>query len=235
MKLLSPDGFGKVRDVVYNMTMGAPHKIGSQLILEKYPDLIEEVAPLEVVTELFGDYFSPDHIKGSGPWNLFPAITTVPLFVANNHAPLNSSSLEEYGHSNENEIEIQQQPYTALHCEPIGNIAVQLTGQKKWTLVQPEYSYKIKPAISPDGRAFFSSWAKDYKNVPVYETITTAGDGIWVPTWTWHRVDYIESDDIAIAGSLFHFRAVDFVRNNALFAGVMIPALVKELLGFNTQ
>ena len=32
-----------------------------------------------------------------------------------------------------------------------------------------------------------------------------AGDALWVPTWTWHRVDYIEGVT-ALAASLFHVR-----------------------------
>mmetsp|Transcript_12349 Transcript_12349/g.12429 ORF Transcript_12349/g.12429 Transcript_12349/m.12429 type:complete len:96 (-) Transcript_12349:267-554(-) len=93
----------------------------------------------------------------------------------------------------------------------------------------------IKPSLSPDGRAFFASNSNSYINVPTYNAITSAGDAIWVPSWTWHSVNYIPSEDIAIGASLFHFRAWDFITNNALFAVLVTPAIIKELLGLNTQ
>lgn len=229
VKTITPDAHGKVGDILKNITMGKPHKIGSQLILEKYPEWIREVAPLDIANNLFGIFFSPDKIQGSGPWKLFPALTTVPVFIA---------SPGEKNEVHTKEESSKSRPFTTLHCEPIGNIAVQLSGKKKWTLVQPEHSFQIKPIISPDGRAFFASLAneQDYTRVPIYDVITNAGDAIWVPTWTWHRVDYsIESEDLSIAASLFHFRFADFVRNNALFSVLMIPAMLKELIGVNTQ
>lgn len=221
---LAPDSAAPIQAVVANITAGAPHKIGTQLFVQTYPQLIQEVAPVDIMTELFGNYFQPQHVQGTGPFQLLPALTTVPMFVANGKGA---------------QAEAKQQPFTALHCEPIGNIAVQLSGRKQWTLIRPEYSHLVKPSASPDGRAFFASWATDYSKVPTYTAVTAAGDAMWVPTWTWHRVDYMdaaEGDDvIAIGGSLFHFRPLDFVRNNPLFAVLMIPSLVLELVGYNTQ
>ena len=160
-------------------------------------------------------------------------------------------------------------PHTALHCEPIGNIAVQLSGEKLWTLIRPEYSKLLRPYIAPDGRAFFVSslpisqitrnGANDPKRIPHYQAVTEAGDALWVPTWTWHRVDYVastfspndhnhrptetnvpqdryeQSASIAIGASIFHFRPLDFVQNNPLFALLIVPAIVLELIGSKTQ
>lgn len=154
--------------------------------------------------------------------------------------------------------------HTALHCEPIGNVAVQLSGQKQWTLVRPEFSNRLRPSIAPDGRAFFASWLSSWPRstaspeegsiVPFYHAVTDAGDAIWVPTWTWHRVDYVSThaatssqdnatsnsdspslQSIAIGASLFHFRPVDFLLNNPLYAVLILPAIVLELIGYKTQ
>jgi hypothetical protein len=226
---LTPNDRAPVREVVANITLGAPHKIGTQFVVQTYPELIQEVAPVDLVTELFGDYFTPEAVKGTGPFNFLPALTTVPLFIANGKQAAETLAAEK------DDKRVSAQPYTALHCEPIGNIAVQLSGRKQWTLIRPEFSYLIQPSTSPDGRAFYASWASTYTNVPTYRAVTAAGDAIWVPTWTWHRVDYMESDDIAIGGSLFHFRALDFVSNNPLFAVLIVPSLFLELVGYNTQ
>jgi hypothetical protein len=126
-------------------------------------------------------------------------------------------------------------PFTALHCEPIGNVAVQLSGRKHWTLVDPVHWNLVRPHLSPDGRAFVASALLNESLVPTYQMITEAGDALWVPTWTWHRVVYQESDEIAIGASLFHFRFRDFLWNQPLFAFLIVPALILELMGYNTQ
>ena len=106
---------------------------------------------------------------------------------------------------------------------------------KEWTLVDPKYSLRLKPSIAQDGRAFFASWSPDLEHIPRYSVRTKAGDAVWVPTWTWHRVDYVESEEMSIGGSLFHFRPLDYFRQNPLFSVLMVPALLKELAGISTQ
>ena len=229
---LSPDSRAPVSKVVANMTSrGLPHKIGTQLVVQTYPELIKEVAPTAIVTELFGDFFKPEDVSGSGPFRLFPAMTTVPLFVARTGA----IAREEDDCADNSEASTAH-PRTDLHCEPISNVAVQLHGEKQWMLVSPQHSFRIRPAAAPDGRAFFASWSDSFDHVPRYYAITRAGDALWIPTWTWHRVDYIgSSGDVAIGGSLFHFRPYSYVRNNPLFALLVIPSLIKEVIGCNTQ
>ena len=287
---ITPDGMGTIQDIVRNMTHdNAPHKIATQLLLQTYPELIHEVAPLSILTKLFDHYdypfgtssssssyyFTPNAIRGSNSLRqLFPKLTTVPLFVANSH-PLPSnitttSSSTNSTHNSHNDTQpLLSAPHTALHCEPIGNIAVQLSGEKLWTLIRPEYSKLLRPYIAPDGRAFFVSslpitqitrnGANDPKRIPYYQAVTEAGDALWVPTWTWHRVDYVastfspndhnhrptetnvpqdryeQSASIAIGASIFHFRPLDFVQNNPLFALLIVPAIVLELIGSKTQ
>ncbi len=216
-KLWTPDAYGTVQQIVTNMTFGEPHKIGSQLLVEQHPSWIAQIAPNELVTTLFGNYFTPEAVQKRW-WR--PALTTVPVFVAHT----------------------QTSSFTALHCEPIRNVAVQLHGQKQWTLVEPRYWKQLQPTVAPDGRAYVASMANAI-DAPHYNVVTQAGDALWVPTWTWHRVDYTttattddESEDgIAIAGSLFHFRFYDFVTQNPLFAVVLFPAMLLELIGYNTQ
>mmetsp|Transcript_15092 Transcript_15092/g.19732 ORF Transcript_15092/g.19732 Transcript_15092/m.19732 type:complete len:417 (+) Transcript_15092:102-1352(+) len=244
---LSPDASAPIGSIVSNMThMKSPHKIGTQLLVQRYPELVNEIAPTtNVLTQLFGDHFTPDHVRGMGPDHQWlPALTTVPVFIAS------STSIQQQQAETEDSSQKKQEssrPYTALHCEPIGNVAVQLSGSKQWKMVDPVYSFLIRPSTAPDGRAFFaSSKAIDEIQVPTYSAVTSAGDAMWIPTWTWHRVDYTTTtsessstsanNDIAIGGSLFHFRPVDYFVNNPLFAIMMIPAIIgQELLGLKSQ
>jgi hypothetical protein len=114
-------------------------------------------------------------------------------------------------------------------------------------LISPEFSRGLRPAIAPDGRAYFASWisTNNDHSVPYYTTETQAGDAIWVPTWTWHRVDYTsatpletatdQEEEISVGASLFHFRPKNFFVNNPLFAILILPAMFLELIGYNTQ
>jgi hypothetical protein len=235
---LSPDAQAPVHQIVANISQGAPHKIGTQFLVQTYPELIEEIAPVPLITQLFGRYFEPQHLFGTGQ-RMLPGPLTGLVFVASGNSRPNSRQCMTTDEGDDtctaSTDEPLKRPLTGLHCEPIGNVAVQLSGAKQWTLVDPTYSFRLVPSIAPDGRAFYASWAPTLDHVPRYSTITNAGDAIWVPTWIWHRVDYIESQDISIGGSLFHFRPVDFLRRNPLYALLMIPALVKEAAGISTQ
>ena len=157
-------------------------------------------------------------------------------------------------------------PFTGLHSEPIANVAVQLWGSRTWTLVDPGHSWKLRPAISKDGRSFYPSWVSPRAletKVPRYVATTTPGDALWLPTWTYHKVDYVyddgnsqncdennhrdpctqeqqqlqrlHKDHLSIGASLFHFRPIDYVRRNPLFALLLIPSLIRELAGIKTQ
>jgi hypothetical protein len=258
--LLRPDGVAPVNGIVQRMLQGHPHKIGSQLIVQRHPEFLSEVAPLSLVTTLFGDYFSVDRLLGQGKtFGVFPGITTVPVFVAYGNTTTSTQHQHQETHkgpstaSNSNGDKIQNDegtcqedgvqtpqnlpsPSTGLHCEPIANVAVQLHGFRKWTLVDPQHSWVLRPAASKDGRSFYPSWATTLENVPRYELITYPGDAVFVPTWTWHRVDYLkESADLSIGASLFHFRVWDYIRRNPLFAILLVPALVGELAGTSSQ
>ena len=230
-RALVPDARGRVRDIVRNMTTAdMPHKIGSQIIVDAHPQWISEVAP-DILTNMFGDRFQPHHVQSF----LLPPMTTVPVFVAPSLVPPTNKDKD-----NSTTTDTTQSPHTFLHCEPIGNVAVQLSGAKAWKLVDPRYSHLLRPALAPDGRAFVASYQASVQNVPHYSVVTRAGDALWVPTWTWHHVEYSPTDDsltqaLAIGASLFHFRPLDYMFNNPLFATFVVPAIVREILGLQRQ
>ena len=55
-----------------------------------------------------------------------------------------------------------------------------------------------------------------------------------MPTWTWHRVDYLPNVT-ALSVSLFHVRAEQLAAAQPLLTAAMVPALLKELVGWKTQ
>jgi hypothetical protein len=181
---LSPDASSTIGDIIYNITtMDSKAKIATQLIVEKHPDLIQEVLPppyIHIISEIFGNVFQPQHLEATGPFGMFPAWTTVPIFIANSRSGSRTNTQPSPSECLQQDT---NHPRTDLHCEPIGNIAVQLQGQKRWSLVSFKYSRYLRPSVSRHGRAFFFSMLQDTSNlnhVPHYQVITETGDALWV-------------------------------------------------------
>jgi hypothetical protein len=151
-------------------------------------------------------------------------VVTVPVFMATGQ---------------KNDANLEETTRTDLHCEPIANLVYQTEGEKTWTLIDPAYSRLLKPTLAPDGRAYFYSQldplqSNSLEHAPRWEIKTIAGDVMYVPTWTWHRVEYLEGIT-AVSVSLFEFRGGEFMMNNFVFAMTLIPNLIKELLGLKLQ
>lgn len=170
--------------------------------------------------EIWGDHFRPEYMG---------LMLTVPVFLS--RGPAGGARLGEAQ-------PLASTTRTDLHCEPIGNVVLQLSGSKRWTLVSADHHHLLKPAVSKDGRAYFNSMhdpldphALDH--VPRYDVVTEAGDALWVPPWTWHRVKYLENVT-ALSASLFHIRPLEMLRNNPLYSAAVVPNIIKELVGFKT-
>ena len=99
----------------------------------------------------------------------------------------------------------------------------------------------MRPHLSIDGRAYFQS-GHAHNDVEQrighvrrrWKVETGPGDVLWVPTWTWHRVDYLRGVT-ALSASLFHVRAAPLLTAAPLFTALVVPNMVKELLGWNMQ
>jgi hypothetical protein len=197
-------------------------KIGTQLIIEQFPDLRNEIIPPMLAKELFGwntileDYktsfrnlFYSDEV-GSWITKLVPPMTYYPVFIASNQQSSDGNT----------------HPRTDLHAEPIGNIASQLHGMRRWTLVPTMWSGLLRPTVSRHRGYFFSNidplveLPKRLNSLPfTYTCITRRGDSVWIPPWVcvylfvtgwllishncsflsksfkmWHRVDYDGND-----------------------------------------
>ena len=238
---LVPDGRARLGDVVRNITLGAPHKIGSQYVVSRHgccPDRSKRAKTLEaLLPRALARAFGGERRFSTTALDL--SLLTVPLFVAG--------------------TPVGARPRTDLHSEPIASVAVQLRGSKRWTLVDAAASAVVRPRPSPDGphagvestfsdvvaatprldagRAYFRSSLHDSEVDRIagrYEVETTAGDMLYVPPWTWHAVAY-DSTDVSVAASLFHFVPSSFIRNQPAFAVAILPNLAKELVGVKTQ
>lgn len=215
-----PDAVGAVGEIASKIVAGGPEKLGTQMILKAFPTVMDRFLNENAwLVGVFGQ-------KRVDTWRRLGPTVTVPVFMSRGRSTGPGETLSGTTR-------------TDLHCEPISNLVAQTVGEKAWTLIEPRHSHLLRPTVAPDGRAYFYSSLdpfdpKALAHVPRYEVITKAGDVLYVPTWTWHRVQYLP-DVTAVSISLFEFVSSDFVSNNALFAVSLIPNLFKELIGIKTQ
>jgi len=206
-----PDARGALRTIVKGIVAGGSAKIGTEMIFRSFPQLLDELEIGSRVGTLLGGAQKLDASRVG-------LLLTVPVFMATG-AP---------------------NARTDLHCEPIGNLMLQMGGRKVWTLVPPEESRHRRPTVSQDGRASLQSRLptehpeETLAHVRRWIGEAAAGDAVWVPTWTWHRVDYVDGVT-ALSASLFHPRHEQIVYNNPIFALLVLPNMLKELVGWKTQ
>ena len=208
-----PDARAPLRDIVRRIVAGGSEKVGTEMVFRTYPWLLADLLGdrKERVARLLG---STAHTSASRVGTTL----TVPVFMATG-AP---------------------RARTDLHCEPIGNLALMLGGRKRWTLVEADQSRFLRPTLSPDGRAYFYSKQPTEEPEQVLRHVRRSvvdavhGDAIWMPAWTWHRVDYYP-EVTALSVSLFHVRLEQMLAQNPLFTLLVVPNMVKELIGWKTQ
>lgn len=231
-----PNSYDQVGKIITKIMNGGPEKIGTQMIIKHFPEIIVRFVDQNPwLQKVFGE----NRIK---QWKEISPVMTFPVFVSRGRSTSSTSSTSSSTTSttstSSNSI-TKTTTRTDLHCEPISNVVLQTVGKKKWTLVEPQYSHLLRPTISPDGRAYFYSALDPFDShaldkVPHYEIITEEGDLLYVPTWTWHRIDY-SPDITAVSISIFHFIPSDYLMRNPIFAMTLIPNLIKEALGIKEQ
>lgn len=130
---------------------------------------------------------------------------------------------------------------THLHSELASSCAIQLSGIKKWYLIEPKYSDHLHSI--PDKNKIFHVSSKGFllnnKNtnyIPHYEIFAEEGDFLYVPPWWWH-----ETLNLTDHNFMFSFRPTLFItpyktnifntllgiKNSIGFNDLIYPHLVK--------
>lgn len=213
---MRPDSSGALADIVANIEAGGPQKLGTELVFRHHPELLEQLGLVPPLARLFGS-------RPFATWRIGKTLT-VPLFLGT--GSISGAAVR-----------------TDLHSEPIGSATLQLAGSKVWTLAPGSESRRLRPSVAADGRAFYRTQrahGADGRDTLAasgaehFEVEQRPGDVLWVPTWTWHRVDYLPGVT-ALSVSLFHLRAEQLAGLQPILTAAMLPALFKELIGWKTQ
>lgn len=99
--------------------------------------------------------------------------------------------------------------FSALHTAPAGNFFLNITGRKRWMLVDPRYSALLFPVTKPPFQYFrsaYGGWRDSAARgeegvnilwrVPRYEVVLQPGDLLYNAPWWWHEVNNL--DDLTI-------------------------------------
>ncbi len=97
-----------------------------------------------------------------------------------------------------------------LHCAPSCNAFYQIEGKKKWTLIHPNYTHFVYPALTSmnewQGSAVpFPLADEHYEKFPLafhcprYSAILGPGDVLLVPRWWYHSVENLSDTSVGIA------------------------------------
>jgi Cupin-like domain len=98
-----------------------------------------------------------------------------------------------------------------FHCEESPNWYVAVSGTKRWTLVEAEYSWLMYPAARGDGMRRFSEFraAEDgtprdrerfslFDYAPKLEFELHPGDALFFPAWMWHKTINLDDEGLGV-------------------------------------
>jgi len=98
---------------------------------------------------------------------------------------------------------------SGYHCAGIWNFFVMVDGKKKWTFVDPEFTWMVYPSMVNGALAYASmtsfpdradlSHYRLYKYCPRFFVELNPGDVLFNPPWWWHCVHNLTATSVAVA------------------------------------
>jgi hypothetical protein len=97
------------------------------------------------------------------------------------------------------------------HCEEGPNWYLAVSGSKRWTLIEAEYSWLLYPAALGNGMRRFAEFRADEQGeptdrdayalveyAPCYEFDLHPGDVLFFPAWMWHKTINLNEEGLGI-------------------------------------
>jgi hypothetical protein len=98
-----------------------------------------------------------------------------------------------------------------LHCEESPNWYLAVSGAKRWTLIETEYSWLLYPAARGNGLRRFAEFLADEEGeprdkaayplaayAPRYEFVLRPGDVLYFPAWMWHKTINLDDEGLGV-------------------------------------
>jgi hypothetical protein len=98
-----------------------------------------------------------------------------------------------------------------LHCEESPNWYLAVSGAKRWTLIEAEYSWLLYPAARGNGLRRFSEFLADDEGeprdkaayplaayAPRYEFVLHPDDVLYFPAWMWHKTINLDDEGLGV-------------------------------------
>jgi hypothetical protein len=98
-----------------------------------------------------------------------------------------------------------------FHCEESPNWYLAVSGAKRWTLVEAEYSWLLYPAARGTGMRRFAAFLADREGeprdpaafplaayAPRYEVVLRPGDVLYFPAWMWHKTINLDDEGLGV-------------------------------------
>lgn len=134
---------------------------------------------------------------------------------------------------------------TGIHNEINSTLNLQISGKKKWVLVNPNYSKLLYP-VKSTWRNYISKFSKrqirenELLNIPHYECVVKPNQILFVPSWWWHHVITLEDNTESLSlrtvppFTLFHKYFLP-KSISSFITSIFISYLYKETDGINVQ
>ncbi|MEM7409093.1 MAG: cupin-like domain-containing protein [Myxococcota bacterium] len=123
----------------------------------------------------------------------------------------------------------------SFHCANNLNLFTMLHGRKRWTFVDPAYSYAMYPWVTRDAAYVASildhpdipsSHTDLFASCPREEVVLEPGDVLVSPPWWWHRVENLDPDTVG-AASRWTLSWLPDTNRLFSFAQLFSPALLR--------
>ena len=129
------------------------------------------------------------------------------------------------------------------HCEESPNWYLAVSGSKRWSLIEAEYSWLLYPAARGDGMRRFAEFAADTQGnprdplayplveyAPRYEFELHPGDVLFFPAWMWHKTINLNDEGLGVtsrytaptAMSNRYFRALQLLSGSFWMTSVQV-------------
>ena len=131
-----------------------------------------------------------------------------------------------------NYFENKKGDITGIHNELNSTINIQISGKKRWILVNPDNTEYVFP-MKNNWRSYFSYFCKrqirdnELKYIPHYDIILKKNEILFIPAWFWHHIITLENNSKSLSlRTLFK----NSTYNSQFFPNGILTSLIEQYI-----